>query len=94
MLTIWKHQLPAGDDLVDLMLPADPVILSVAEQNGALMMWAQVDDTRPRRARRIFMCSSSSPLNVTEAVGRGARFVGTVPMRNGLVWHVYDGGEP
>lgn len=94
MLTIWKHQLPAGDDAVDLMLPADPVILSVAEQNGALMMWAQVDDTRASRPRRIFMCGTGRALSITEAVGRGARFVGTVPMRNGLVWHVYDGGEP
>lgn len=94
MLTIWKYQLPAGDDAVDLMFPEDPVILSVAEQDGALVMWAQVDDTRPERPRRIFMCGTGRALNITEAVGRGARFIGTAVMRGGLVWHVYDGGEP
>jgi len=65
-------------------------ILSVAEQNGKLMTWVIVDEQIKHGAR---------PSIYVEIVGTGhsppsqRRFIGTVVMSDGFVWHVFADTE-
>ena len=68
--------------------------LSVAEQNGKLMLWAQVDAGSQIVYRKCHIC--------VRIIGTGEQyssfagsfpgkkdFLGTVVMSDGLVWHVF-----
>lgn len=63
-------------------------VLSVAEQDGELCLWAVMDssETHDRRQRRIFIVGTGNPFPV---IGTGS-FIGTVLMSDGLVWHVFE----
>mgnify|MGYP001599522995 CR=1 FL=1 len=88
---IWKYVLDStygGDEVV--LMPSGAKILSVAEQDGALVLWAKVDtSTAALAGRRIYVRPTGqayAPCNET--------FVGTCLFMGGrYVVHVFDGGE-
>ena len=63
--------------------------LSVAEQNGKLMLWAKVYEDSPPEYQ-----ADSLTVNIV-GTGQDSRdfdcddFLGTVVMSNGFVWHVF-----
>ena len=70
--------------------------LSVAEQYGKLMLWAIVSDEPPDfRANHteleITIIGTGNPAPDLRQVDTfdGMRFIGTVVMSDGLVWHVF-----
>lgn len=61
-------------------------ILSVGEQSGKLVVWIQVDPER--REGRVPFCIRGTGQTID---GTEGRFIGTVQMKSGLVWHVFEG---
>lgn len=74
-------------DYQDVTIPHG-IILSVAEQAGALCMWALVEPEGRERTHCIRIFGTGGPVHRSEA--ELGRFIGTVPMSNGLVWHVFE----
>ena len=67
-----------------LTLPESHTILKVAEQNGSLYLWAQVDTEQPDTTLHIVIVESGQELPIY-----GYTYIDTVLMSSGLVWHVY-----
>lgn len=96
-MKIYKYGVP--DDHFDgfLDIPSGAEILStgvqVSEFGGRrrhhVFIWALVDPDAPVVRRRII----SAPTGYVDLDVAGLDFIGTVQMPNGLVWHVFDGGE-
>lgn len=92
MQTIWKYELQIID-VQTISLALDAVILSVgyqrnhAEQRDMLCLWAQVAPNMLRRPRTIEIHGTGNR-SIDPATPR--TFIGTVPMPNGLVWHVFE----
>lgn len=82
--TIHKYPLFMGDE-VAVMMPAGAKVLHVGEQEGGLTLWAQVDQSQPFERRVFSIRGTGHPL------GEVGRFIGTVVMSYGLVWHIYEG---
>lgn len=82
MRTIWKFVLRITDEQ-SIDMPEGGCPMSVGEQNGNLVLWAEVDASRPTRAFPIRIVGTGNPFS-GEVI-----HIGTVPMSNGLVWHVY-----
>lgn len=84
MRKIFKYEL-AHTDVHIKHLPCDCTILSVQEQNGALVMWAEVDPDSEYIRMNIYIVGTGNPMP------EGANtYIGTVQMSNGLVWHVFS----
>jgi hypothetical protein len=83
---IWKFNLPISDTSIAVM-PEHALPLSVAEQDGALYLWAEVNTDAPFSPREFKVRGTGHPLH-----GNEGKYIGTVVMKNGLVWHVYDEG--
>ena len=95
-MKIYKYPLEIIDRQI---IPTGSVVatpLSVAEQGGVLTMWVELDaDTIP-----LHLVHESYEIDV-DIVGTGSpynndedkRFVGTVVMSSGLVWHVFAKGR-
>lgn len=82
-MIIYKYELEIRENQwVDL--PYGAQLLSVGEQNGKLFVWARVD--RERQGDAILFRIYGTGLLFELDPGR---FLGTVQMQNGLVWHVY-----
>jgi len=87
---IFKYKLNIIDSQY-IPMPQGSQILSVKEQNGTLNIWAIVDinnDNIKNRWFYIFGTGNEFDISLDDA-----KFIGTVVMSNGLVWHVFDGGE-
>lgn len=86
MRVIWKFELDVGVNR--LKMPPISKLLYVAEQYGALCIWAEcLENTAPgERCIEVVLTGSKVP--------RDAKYVGTVLLRDGsFVVHVYDHGE-
>ena len=80
---IWKFPLNLTD-IQDVLLPIGAQILSVAEQNGVICLWAVVDPEAEDGTRLIEIHGTGNDF------GPGNRlFLGTVVM-NAFVWHVFE----
>lgn len=85
MQTIYKYALPIKDKVSVMMPGGGEHILLVAEQNGSLTVWAQVDTEKPDRARVLHIVGTGHPLdNVKGMFHIGSAIVGQ------YVWHVYS----
>jgi len=80
---IWKFPLPL-EDLVEVSMPKDSRILSLACQDGQICMWAKCDPDAPKVTRKFVIAGTGHPL----PFGLG-EFIGTVLM-GPLVWHVFE----
>jgi hypothetical protein len=84
MKRIYKYPLEiTGVQPVDM--PAGAKLLSVANQNGTLCLWAMVDTDAPNDRRVIVICGTGHAMD-----DAGLIFIGTVLM-GPLVWHVFEG---
>jgi len=85
MKTIWKFNIPITDE-VDIIMPRLSRILSVAEAGFAsLSVWALVDPDMPRTSRKFYIYGTGHPAPHADT----QIYVGTVPMTNGLVFHLF-----
>jgi hypothetical protein len=87
-LVIWKFPLRPWSIFLDV--PRGARVLSVGAQDREVVAWATVDPDAPRRPRILSTVPTGAP--VPPAL-KGAQFIGTVQMNDGLVFHVFDGGE-
>lgn len=82
---IFKYPLNHGDYP---QLPAGAQPISVGCQGSTLVLWALVNPGAELRTRRIRIFGTGHECDTV-----AGRFLGTVQMPSGLVWHVFDCGE-
>lgn len=81
MMTIHKYKLEITDRQT-LVMPAGAHALSAGiDPQGAMCLWALVDDTAPYQDRVVAICGTGRP------VPQGFRFVGTA-VSAPFVWHI------
>lgn len=86
MRTIWKLTLSVGVNGFEL--PVGAKLLSVAMQNDAIMLWAEVKSDARRTTRRVTVVGTGWDMqHLGDAI-----FVGTV-IQGPFVWHVFAGGD-
>lgn len=79
---IYKYDLSGGT----VQLPKNATILKVAEQNDHLCLWANVDSSdEPLELRSFEAIPTGIPLDE-----RPRRYIDTVLLSNGLVFHIYE----
>lgn len=91
MLTIHKYpiDLEAGADQI-VSMRQGATLLDAQLHNGAVAVWAQVDDSRPVVKRRIAVVGTGHDASDIS----GGRYIATVQLRGGfLVLHFFDMGE-
>jgi len=80
--TIYKYPLPA--DVNDVSMPRDARFLHAAEQNGMIMVWAEVDTRQPPVRRRLHVVGTGG------SVPDFAEHIGSLLLDGGmLVFHIY-----
>ena len=90
---IYKYQLPIINPTL-VWMPGDAKILHVDEQNGLLFVWAIVNTSNHFKNRKFFVRGTGQKIeDDMRGIQNSARYINTVQMSNGLVWHVFDGGE-
>jgi hypothetical protein len=84
---VYKYELPVGDHSF-IVMPVGAKILSVHEQREAIYVWALVDPTEARTAKRSFRIAGTG--HSIEYDDRFV-FVGSVFLENAtLVFHVFE----
>lgn len=83
-MAIWKFLLPINDE-IRVEVPEFASMLSVGCQGDDLILWAMVVPSNPPTSYLLYIRGTGQPLT-----GREGRFLGTVQMPNGLVWHIFD----
>jgi len=83
MTTIYKYPLEVTD-VQSLELPKGYEILSVGEQGGGLVMWAEVDPEQPLYQARIRIVGTGQPISPVDR-----QFIGTVQIGM-MAWHVFE----
>lgn len=86
MKTIWKFRLALVNDQ-GILMPCGAEILSVANQDGKLCIWAIVDPSKESESRHIEIVGTDHPLPCDMGVDR--RFIGTA-LADVFVWHVFE----
>ena len=97
MKTIYKYALNLDYQKIGwrLPIPEDSIVRHVGEQSGQICLWIEIDDDYllpkvdnnclPNEDERIFYIFGTG-----EYLHLHLNFIGTVQMKNGLVWHVYE----
>lgn len=87
---VWKFELRAWTIFQDV--PKGAEILSAGAQGLGehIVVWARCDPNAPKVSRALFAHPTGTPIGTAM---RDAAFVGTVQLRDDLVFHVFDGGE-
>ena len=85
-MTIYKYALSIYD-VQSVFMPKGAEILSVANQNGALCLWAIVRPNEPMEERDIELFGTGQEMPVGISVER--KFIGTVAI-DPFVWHVFE----
>jgi hypothetical protein len=88
MKTIYKYELKIeGTQSIDCPYEMTPI--SVGCQNGKLVLWAEVDKrVAATRFCAVYIYGTGHPMP-DDSDSAYEKFLGTVQMPNGLVWHVY-----
>lgn len=84
MSLVWKFPLP--HPVCTVSMPVDAQVLSVAEQDGELVVWALCSPDAPVHDRCFAAINTGAP---APTPGYG-HFVGTVQTHSGIVWHVFE----
>lgn len=84
MRRVYKYQLGDAGGLIETHAGAE--LLHVAEQDGRLTVWLRVDTAAPVIGRTFIVAGTGMAVGVVPHVG-------TALMSDGLVLHVFDGGE-
>lgn len=85
---IWKFELRPWSIFIDV--PQGATLLAVGAQGAGVVAWFRCDPESPKMARHVAAYPTGVPLPKACA---DAEYVGTVQMQDGLVFHVFDGGE-
>lgn len=85
-MVIWKFELEITD-WQEVMMPVGAELLSVANQNGSLCLWAMVDPSKGSQPRYIEIFGTGNPIPTDMGVDR--KFLGTAVV-NPFVWHVFE----
>ena len=86
MRTIHKFKLDPKD--LNVFMPVDAKILSVAGQHGHICLWAEVDDTDVTQQVGFEVFGTGHEID--EMVSHEREFLGTAILHDGdLVFHVY-----
>jgi hypothetical protein len=85
---IWKFELRRWT--IFLAVPQGARVLSAGAQGGDVVVWALCDPDAPKVRRLLAATPTGPPL---PRAFHDAAFVATVQMADGLVFHVFDGGE-
>jgi hypothetical protein len=88
MKTVYKYEIEPKE-LQEINLPIQSKILSVAEQEGELYLWAEIDlDNHHIEEPRTLRIAGTG---WTLEDGENRKFIGTAHMpKQKLVWHVYE----
>ena len=87
MKTIYKYHIPVKDYVELKDLPFTLQWLRAKEDSGNLYVWALVNKDSAKYDYHIRVIGTGNP--ITEDTGNW-RFIDTVKMRNGLVWHIFE----
>ncbi len=87
--TVWKFPLPITDH-VSIPMPRGAKILHVEAQDDQPHIWALVDSLAELVPRHFKVFGTGHPIDDEIHVGQ---HVGTLQLRNGLVWHVFETTE-
>lgn len=86
MRVVYKYPIPV-EDAFEIGLPQGARVLSVQVQGSTPCLWALVDPSRPKEARRFRLASTGHPVEESENLS----FVDTFQLRGGsLVFHVFE----
>ena len=89
MIAVWKFEVPI-DDLATIDMPSGARLLTVAVQGGSPVLYALVDPSAAKVARRLRVAGTGHPILPDDA----GIYVGTVLLHGGaLVFHIFDIGE-
>ncbi len=91
-MKIYKYRLDQNEtSLQSIAMPADAKVLHVGEQYRELYVWALVNEHSTNVNYKFFVLGTGESIDHLEM---NSKFVGSVQMSNGLVWHVfYKAGE-
>ncbi len=84
---IFKYPVEDNGGFADM--PEGAVVLSVGEQLGTLTAWCLVDTDKRTVSRQFNVYGTGWNVSGVDP----ETYIGTVQMADGLVWHVFDGGE-
>ncbi len=90
MTKIFKYQINLDDTT---LMHAGAKIVHVAEQAGGLYVWAHVDPDAQEVDRSLIVAPTGGHVPLSGRNVSPFPRIGTVVMKNGLVWHIFDGGE-
>ena len=80
---VWKYELTPA---IIIEMPRGAQILSVAEQNNKICLWALVDPYAETEAREFHVFGTGHEISI-----KSLNFVGTALLNNaGLVFHVFE----
>lgn len=82
MRTIYKYKLEITDQQL-LTIPEQPHFLHVGEQDGELMLWAEVDSEKEKTNFEVYVCGTGNPIPE-----KAKHYLGTVQIEI-FVWHVF-----
>lgn len=85
-MRIWKYELQI-EDIQEVAMPQFAELLSVANQQGQLCLWAMVDASRSMAIRCIEIIGTGNPVAVDMGLER--KFIGTAIVGH-FVWHVFE----
>lgn len=87
MFKVFKYPVKIGDRF-SLELPRSARVLSVAEQNQSVNLWALVDPDESTETRNFVMAGTGHPINLPE---QKLKFINTILMMGGsLVFHFFE----
>ena len=84
--SIWKYTLEITDTQT-IEMPDGASILSVANQDGNLCLWAKVIPSRRRTPRTIEIIGTGHAIEESHTIAR--RFIGSAVI-SPFVWHVFE----
>jgi hypothetical protein len=85
---IWKFELPPWSIFIDI--PQGATLLSAGIQGDDIVVWARCNPNAPKVSRMVAAHPTGVPF---PPAYDDAEFLATVQMADGLVFHVFDGGE-
>ena len=85
-MVIWKFELELTG-MQELTMPEGAQLLSVANQNGNVYLWAMVDPKKEKRRRYIEIVGTGNQMSVDMGIER--KFIGTAVV-DPFVGHVFE----
>lgn len=86
MRRIHKYYLTVQDEPQQIELPKQAKVLAVGEQYGTTIVWVEFDTKfEDERTMRTFQVVGTG-----WDFEEGAEYCGTVQMKTGFVWHIYE----